>query len=288
MTHRKNRIFRGTQCLNCNTSLDISEQFCHNCGQLNSTKKVDISDFLEEFFANFYAYDSKIRNTFRYIFTRPAFLVKEIIAGKRQSYANPFRLFLSIVLIYFLFNSFLSNDDLSALSNYKEELNSPATSKDILEKSTFQPEIELNKLNFFQKIAKKTNIYTDYITITKETSIDTAFSFLKHEKTKMNCFLYKKSWHIYDLHKNKMNSTIVKAIKEKMPFIIFVFLPFITIAFFIVFYTKDNNFTDHLLFVYTLASVLFIKYFLDLLIDSIFNLNIAIVTFILLFLIVLP
>ena len=55
--NRKDKKYRGTQCLNCETQLDVSEKFCHACGQLNSTKKLTIRDFIEEFFANFYAYD---------------------------------------------------------------------------------------------------------------------------------------------------------------------------------------------------------------------------------------
>lgn len=59
---RKDSKYRGTECLNCKTPLDFSEKYCHYCGQLNSTKKITLSDFIEEFFANFYAYDSKLRN----------------------------------------------------------------------------------------------------------------------------------------------------------------------------------------------------------------------------------
>ena len=49
MSKRKSKQFRGTSCLNCETALDISEKYCHQCGQLNSTKKLTIGDFFEEF-----------------------------------------------------------------------------------------------------------------------------------------------------------------------------------------------------------------------------------------------
>ena len=36
---RKDLKYRGSCCLNCETPLDKSEKkFCHQCGQLNSTK----------------------------------------------------------------------------------------------------------------------------------------------------------------------------------------------------------------------------------------------------------
>jgi len=47
--NRKDKKYRGTHCINCETSLDVSEKYCHHCGQLNSTKKLTIKDFIEEF-----------------------------------------------------------------------------------------------------------------------------------------------------------------------------------------------------------------------------------------------
>ena len=100
--NRKDLKYRGTQCINCETSLDISEKYCHHCGQLNSTKKLTISDFIEEFFANFYAYDSRLRNTFFSLFLKPGIAAREFSEGKRHHHANPFRLFLSISIILFI------------------------------------------------------------------------------------------------------------------------------------------------------------------------------------------
>jgi hypothetical protein len=102
MSKRKLRKFRGTKCLNCETALDISEKYCHQCGQLNSIKKLTIKDFFEEFLSNFYAYDSRLKNSIVSIFTKPGVLVREFNEGRRQKYANPFRLFLSVSIIIFV------------------------------------------------------------------------------------------------------------------------------------------------------------------------------------------
>lgn len=79
---RKDLKYRGTQCINCETALDISEKYCHHCGQLNSTKKLTIKDFIEEFFANFYAYDSRLRNTFFHYFQNPVLLQENFVKAK--------------------------------------------------------------------------------------------------------------------------------------------------------------------------------------------------------------
>ena len=99
---RKDLKYRGTNCINCETPLDISEKYCHHCGQLNSTKKLEIKDFIEEFFANFYAYDSRLRNSIISLFLKPGVLALKFNEGKRHTYANPFRLFLSVSIILFI------------------------------------------------------------------------------------------------------------------------------------------------------------------------------------------
>lgn len=114
---RKDSQYRSDKCLNCNTPLDISERYCHHCGQLNSTKKLTLRDFFDEFFSNFYAYDSKIRNSLIYLFTKPGILPKRFIAGERTTFANPFRLFLSVSILLFITANFISEEDYYDESN---------------------------------------------------------------------------------------------------------------------------------------------------------------------------
>lgn len=53
-------------------------------------------------FANFYAYDSRLRNTLITLFTKPGIAAREFSEGKRHHHANPFRLFLSISIVLFI------------------------------------------------------------------------------------------------------------------------------------------------------------------------------------------
>jgi hypothetical protein len=156
---RKDAKYRGIKCLNCETSLDISEKFCHHCGQLNSTKKLTVKDFIEEFFANFYAYDSRLRNSLVSLFTKPGILAREFNSGKRHTYANPFRLFLSVSIVLFL--TFNLNDDENGKSN------SQITQKE--QQLSKSDSIKLEKLNINvanlnpkkeQKVYSRDSIYT--------------------------------------------------------------------------------------------------------------------------------
>ena len=130
---RKDLKYRGEKCINCETSLDISEKYCHACGQLNSTKKLDIKDYIEEFFSNFYAYDSRLRNTFITLFTKPGVAAREFSEGKRHHHANPFRLFLSISIVLFIVMDFGSSIKETPLKT--NEPNKNTTTNDSLKTS---------------------------------------------------------------------------------------------------------------------------------------------------------
>lgn len=257
--NRKDASYRGTKCLNCNTPLDISEKYCHYCGQLNSTKRITLSDFIEEFFSNFYAYDSKIRNTFSHLFTKPAFVASQIINGKRQSFANPFRLFLSIAIIYFLIASFMAKSDTKLLNINKTQANDS-----IKNNFTYYSKKEIKNSSYFIRKIKKINNYFSAIEENKEINFETANKKLALENSNDNLFLFTRAQLLYDFDENLYKSKLAKAYREKRPFIIFLLLPFITIGFLLVFGKKEFNYTDHLVFVYTVATVLFIKYFIDL------------------------
>jgi len=81
--------YRGTSCLNCEHPLDVSDKYCPNCGQLNSTKKLSFTDFSREFFGNFFAYDSRFRRTLSAMMFHPGKISKDYIQGKRERYTNP-------------------------------------------------------------------------------------------------------------------------------------------------------------------------------------------------------
>lgn len=99
---RKHFDHRGAQCLNCHTPLDLSDRYCHQCGQLNTTKRLALRDFIQEFFANFLSYDSKIWSTITFVLFKPGVATREYCRGKRARFANPFRFFLTVSIVFFL------------------------------------------------------------------------------------------------------------------------------------------------------------------------------------------
>lgn len=98
--------FRGTECLNCGHPLDMSDKYCPNCSQANSTKKLTIRDFLDEFLSSLIDYDSRLWKSLVSLLTRPGRITLDYVAGKRVTYSNPFRFLLSLAFLYFLLLGF--------------------------------------------------------------------------------------------------------------------------------------------------------------------------------------
>jgi len=103
--------YRGTECLNCGHPLELSDRYCPNCSQANSVKHLTIRDFLDELFEDMVRFDTRLVRTLQTMLWRPGRVSKEFIAGKRKTYANPFRFLLTLAFIYFLLLSVTGDFD---------------------------------------------------------------------------------------------------------------------------------------------------------------------------------
>ena len=117
------RKYRGEVCLNCKHSLDLSDKFCPNCGQRNSTKKINLLDLIQELFSSVLSYDSKLWQTIKLMFLKPGQLSIEYVNGKRTTYTNPFRFFLSVSILFFLvITQFINDEDFNDWNFYGDEV----------------------------------------------------------------------------------------------------------------------------------------------------------------------
>ena len=92
------------RCLNCNEPL--LGQYCAHCGQsihhhIHSTWAA-VSEFIEDLFHA----DHRVWRTLFPLLFKPGLLTVEYLRGRRVSYTPPFRLYIVLSLIFFLFASF--------------------------------------------------------------------------------------------------------------------------------------------------------------------------------------
>lgn len=304
---RKSLKYRGEKCLNCNQKLDKSDRFCPNCSQLNSTKKLHFKDLFNEFFGSIFAYDSRIMLTLRVLLFKPGIISKEYVEGKRMRYANPFRFYLSVSIVFFLLSGLFSkiseyskayqsvNKETARSTNVKT-LNDDDTSKIIKEalnesnvkipEATFSAmdsiKIQKRKLNITyynerqldsmqrgQAFYNRIKIYDDFYSKNNTLKPQDALEKIGHNNTAYNKWLYKK---VIDFNFFKTNPNVAyNYFISKLPIVIFLFMPIF--ALFIKFiYIRKNKYTymEHLVFAFHVQSLLFVLLIFSEIFDYIF------------------
>ncbi len=297
---RYNLNYRGTKCANCNHPLDLSDKYCPNCAQANSTKKLSIKDFFDEFFSSMISYDSKLLKTLVALLWRPGKITKDYINGKRASYTNPFRFLLSLAIIYFLIinstNNFSEIDKFVA-KNTKEsviksglsysdadEVPKKTISNALLEienASKYQdsvilqnPKKHLSTLEnkpFLSRFVEKVSFFNTLTSKDKFTSREKLFSKLALPNTYENRKAYNVSQSFLKTKNNP--GGFVSALISKLPFATFFFLPVFAIFIWLVYIRKKHTYTDHIIFSFHNQSLFFILLIISFLVDSIFNIS---------------
>jgi len=85
-------------CKNCDATL--SGNFCANCGQKADIHRITFKHFLHEFFHAFTHTDKGILLLMKALVTRPGYVAREYLDGKRKKYFNPLSFLVIITSIY--------------------------------------------------------------------------------------------------------------------------------------------------------------------------------------------
>ncbi|MGB5818372.1 MAG: DUF3667 domain-containing protein [Saonia sp.] len=304
--------YRGTQCLNCEHPLDMSDKYCPNCSQANSTKKLSLKDFFDEFFSSIISYDSKLLKTLSALLLRPGRITKDYVSGKRVSYTNPFRFLLSLAIVYFLMLSF--SGDFSQLDRYGEEGTDSLLSPEGTSLTFTSNDIELNEDEKKEalkqldslgipKMMEKATIDSDSIIMSdpkghfkKLTDNDLFKRLLLKQKffqtviQKKNIYTFQEASATFDVAETYENramfntarsflralrqpGTFINDLMAKLPFLVFFFLPVFALFIWLIYIRKKYNYTDHLIFSFHNQSLLFILLIISFLADSIFKIN---------------
>lgn len=90
----------GQPCANCETVLQ--GPYCHACGQLAEGFERNVVSLLVEAFENLFHADGRLFRTLPALALRPARLTSDYISGRRAYQIPPLRLFLVVVVLFFL------------------------------------------------------------------------------------------------------------------------------------------------------------------------------------------
>ncbi len=92
-------------CFNCGSP--VRDAFCSSCGQKNQALRQPVTKFVTEAFSEYFGIDGRFWVTTKALLTRPGKLTKEYIAGRRNSYLRPLRIYLIATVFFFFLLSVL-------------------------------------------------------------------------------------------------------------------------------------------------------------------------------------
>lgn len=123
-----------TVCYNCEYPVAPEDKYCSNCGQANHPTRLTISVLIKDFIVNFFNLDSKFFKTLKHLYS-PPFLTREYLAGRRKSYANPIRLFIIMMFVFFAILAYTFNEQVNVgmLSKQKFDFDSSVSKSQILD-----------------------------------------------------------------------------------------------------------------------------------------------------------
>jgi len=94
------QIRKNTNCLNCDAY--VGKRYCEVCGQENVEPHESFWHLVSHFINDITHFDGKFFTTTKYLLTRPGYLPREYLKGRRQSYLHPIRMYLFASAMFFL------------------------------------------------------------------------------------------------------------------------------------------------------------------------------------------
>lgn len=267
MSHIPQR--KEKDCLNCGTV--VQGRYCHECGQENVVPKETFWHMVTHFFNDITHFDGSFFTTVKDLFSKPGFLSKEYMAGRRVKYLHPVRMYVFTSAIFFLlFFSFFSTKDIVKINGTDEmsgverlELIKRLETK---YKNDATKKVELQQLQIYKDtlipIPDKDNplFYSDFVmldfsgesktyksiaaydSIQKDLAIDKRDNWIKQR-------LVKKEISINNKYRGKPSEVINKIGYEflhKLPYLLFVSLPLFALILRLVYIRrKKYYFADH-------------------------------------------
>jgi len=273
------KIQRGKECLNCGLPLAGEENFCPNCGQRNDIRKLNFGSFLGAVFDEFISYDSRFWRTIIVLLLKPGKVSKDYIEGRRAQYANPFRFYLTISIIFFLllgmYNKYddFKKNGFSTAQILKIDIQKKALKKSAQDtidnvksdsiaknKKPDALEIALDSLSGSDKtlsIPKKISKYVVFYRKHPDLQVDAALDSLKQPLTFWNRFYYSKTIEGFKTGSDHGKS-LTKKIISNLSIALFIFLPLFTLFLKLFYIRRSFNYMEHLVFVFNTQAVFFL------------------------------
>ncbi|HMT28625.1 MAG TPA: DUF3667 domain-containing protein [Bacteroidia bacterium] len=266
---------RSPFCTNCGKELHESDNFCPHCGQENDNKRQSFGRIMSELVIGFLSIESRLAHSIPALLFRPAFLTKEYLNGRRQRYLDPVRMFLTIVVIFFLVGSL--EDDTNVDQGKKQTTESSATISENLKDTLLILDEGPLQLNFTEHASEDSNAISDS-TDHEDLELDDAnYGKIKElikegvtdENQIMDSLKIKNTfWNRFYYHEViKFANTDFEDLKayfiSKLPWVFFSLIPLFAFILKMLYFRRKFLYIDHLIFAFHLHSFYFLTAILN-------------------------
>lgn len=235
-------------CLNCGHQ--VPENYCPYCGQLNREPILTLHDLVHDFIHMFTHFDGKFFQTIRVLFSKPGFLTRAYLDGKRIQFLPPVQLYVfTSALFFFIFYSFIVN--IPDAENLDNNVN--------LKKQTDSSKIFLNLSGNDSLLMARFQTPEQYIRYQDSLPAANRDSYLNRLLTSSEIKLNQR----FSKNSGEATRDLILALLKNFPKLLFLSLPIMASILFLLFIKKKQfSFVTHLLFllhlyVFTLISLLF-------------------------------
>ncbi len=235
------------KCKNCNEELLGQEKFCSNCGQKN-IDRLNLKYILSQFVEDVFNVDSKVFRTLKNLITKPGYLTKEYIEGRRSNYIPPVRLYIVMSVLFFFILSLIDYDE--------------KTSTGITVGEPTQDEVVVDGVKFSINGETITIPTEDLKRLEYEGRLDEGLDSLTADMPEFAAYVSRK------MAKTKINDEgFLDILSDQFSLFLMLFLPFFALLYATIFSGNKKGFIGHLIFNLHLNSFVMFSLILTLLVD---------------------
>lgn len=262
MSHQPER--KEKNCLNCGAI--VLGRYCQHCGQENIVPKQNVGGLIRHFVYDVFHFDGKFFETLRKLLFKPGFVPKEYVAGRRNSYLDPIRMYLFTSAIFFLVFfawkgkvNFAENDDRPMTRAERFEFLTELKDKplDSQQQRLVNLVLDTNVMIMMRKPGSHTNSDSVFNVTMNGKPYQLVAKAEANPEITTNISWFDKKWRggkirMQDKYKDDRRAFISQLLEEfihKMPYMLFVSLPFFALLLKLLYQRRKTFFySDHAVF----------------------------------------
>ena len=226
-------------CLNCGTLL--TDAFCAHCSQRAGDTRLSVRDIAHEAVAEHLGLDSKVARTLVTLLRHPGRLTIEFLSGRRVRYVPPLRLYLSLSVLFFLCSATSARLNGSNSTVRFDTSGAARRPGQIISFDTTTPEKSPENAAPNKSVGS-TNVTSNPMPgITIDTMHGNAFTlFIRRRIGRRAAYMQS--------HRAEASARISEAFQHDLPDALFLLVPGLAFALWVLFHGENRYFAEHLVF----------------------------------------